>query len=170
MFILISIHIDWRRLSKFKFLTSQDHLSHYRNRVLYWVSEALGKPCITLGKHFAECSTRQRGLAKEFIGNNLFVEAFMSGTRQSLCRVPVGTGQWKVTVTVASDGDKAFVEFQANRHSAKRAPVAPTPISVARVQTGTWQRRSLCRVPAGMALDKGAPVAHHASHFVECLG
>jgi hypothetical protein len=63
------------------------------------VHVAVGKGSITLDKRFAECITRQRGLVEQFIGNGLFAEYFMSGTRQI-----------KVTVTTPSDGDRAFTE------------------------------------------------------------
>jgi hypothetical protein len=83
-----------------------------------------------LDKRFAECTPRQRGLDEQFIGNDLFAEYFILGTRQSLCRVSASNQQRKVVVTAPSDGDIAFVECQASRHSTKRAPVGPTPISM----------------------------------------
>jgi hypothetical protein len=49
---------------------------------------ALGKAPIALGKGFAECRTRQRALGKEPVGKGFFVECHISGTWQSLCRVP----------------------------------------------------------------------------------
>ena len=54
---------------------------HYRILVLRRVQAALGKS-------FAECRTRQRALGKEFVGKEFFAECHLSGTRQSLCRVP----------------------------------------------------------------------------------
>jgi hypothetical protein len=57
--------------------------NHYRNRRLCWVPEALGKALKTLGKVFAECRTRQRGLGTQCIDKALFAEYFFSGTRQS---------------------------------------------------------------------------------------
>jgi hypothetical protein len=57
--------------------------SHYRNRRLCRVPEALGKPLKTLSKGFAECRTRQRGLGTQCIGKAVFTEYFFSGTRQS---------------------------------------------------------------------------------------
>ena len=98
---------------------------HYRNRVLCRVSKTLGKGYFTLGKGFAECNTRQRTLGELYIGNSLFAEYFLSGTRQRLCRVPFGTRQRKVTVTAPSDGDGSFAEC-LRRHSAKTGPVDPT--------------------------------------------
>ena len=63
-------------------------MMHYRILVLCRVQAALGKARFTLGKGFAECRTRQRALAKEFVGKEFFAECHLSGTRQSLCRVP----------------------------------------------------------------------------------
>jgi hypothetical protein len=101
------------------------------------VSETHGKGYSTLGKGFAECNTRQRTLGELYIGNSLFAEYFLSGTRQRLCRVSFGTRQRKVTVTAPSDGDGSFAEcipwHSANRPilpsvrpSAKTGPVDPT--------------------------------------------
>jgi hypothetical protein len=56
---------------------------HYRNRRLCRVPEALSKVLKTLGKVFAECRTRQRGLGTQCIGKAFFAEYFFSGTRQS---------------------------------------------------------------------------------------
>jgi hypothetical protein len=56
---------------------------HYRNRHLCRVPEALGKALKTLGKGFAECRTRQRGLGTQCIGKAYCAEYFFSGTRQS---------------------------------------------------------------------------------------
>jgi hypothetical protein len=101
------------------------------------VSETHGKDYFTLGKAFAECNTRQRTLGELYIGNSLFAEYFLSGTRQRLCRVPSGTRQRKVTVTAPSDGDVSFAEcllwhsakrpiLPSVRPSAKTGPVSPT--------------------------------------------
>ena len=49
---------------------------------------ALGKAQFALGKGFVECCTRQRPLGKECVGKGIFAECLLSGTRQSLCRVP----------------------------------------------------------------------------------
>jgi hypothetical protein len=40
---------------------------------------------------FAECDTRQRKLGELYIGNGFFAEYFLSGTRQTLCQVSLGT-------------------------------------------------------------------------------
>jgi hypothetical protein len=63
------------------------------------VPEALGKALKTLGKLFAECRTRQRGLGIQCIGKAIFAEYFFSGTRQR-----------KAAVTVTDDGDGVFAE------------------------------------------------------------
>jgi hypothetical protein len=57
--------------------------NHYRNRRLCRVPEALDKALKTLGKLFAECRTRQRGLGIQCFGKAVFAEYFFSGTRQS---------------------------------------------------------------------------------------
>jgi hypothetical protein len=89
------------------------------------VSQTLGKDYFTLGKGFAECKTRQRTLGELYIGNSLFAEYFLSGTRQRFCRVPFDTRQRKVTVTAPSDGDGSFAECLL-WHSAKTGLVGPT--------------------------------------------
>ena len=130
---------------------------HYRTQLLCRVSQTLGKGYFTLGKSFAECNTRQRTLGELYIGNDLFVEYFLSDTRQR-----------KVTVTAPSDGDGSFAECLL-RHSAKRPILpsvcyhgprqrrlqwAPPPVPVPRALVGTRQRRLLCRVASGLALGK----------------
>jgi hypothetical protein len=72
--------------------------------------EALGKAQKTLGKNFAECDTRQRELGEQYIDNDFFAEYFLSGTRQRLCRVSLGTRQTKVAVTATGNGDDTFAE------------------------------------------------------------
>jgi hypothetical protein len=107
---------------------------HYRTQLLCRVSQTLGKGYFTLGKGFVECNTRQRTLGELYIGNSLFAEYFLSGTRQRICRVSFDTRQRKVTVTAPSDGDGSFaecreanfVECLLSRPSAKTAPVGPS--------------------------------------------
>jgi hypothetical protein len=105
---------------------------HCRNRLLCRVPQALVKALKTLGKRFAECDTRERGLDKLYIGNDLFAECIMSGTQQTVCRVPSGARQRKVTMTSTSDDDK----------------------NLSSVINYTQERGSLCRVSVGLALDK----------------
>jgi hypothetical protein len=122
----------------------------------------------TLGKGFTECNTRQRTLGELYIGNGLFAEYFLSGTRQRICRVPFDTRQRKVTVTAPSDDDGSFAECLL-WHSAKRPILlsvcyhgprqrrlqwAPPPVPVPRALVGTRQRRLFCRVSSGLALGK----------------
>ena len=74
------------------------------------MSEALGKAWKTLGEDFAECDTRQRKLGELYIGNDFFAEHFLSGTRQRLYRVSLGTRQRKVAITAPGDGNEAVAE------------------------------------------------------------
>jgi hypothetical protein len=142
--------------------------NHYRTQLLCRVSQTLGKGYFTLGKGFVECNTRQRTLGELYIGNSLFAEYFLSGTRQRICRVPFDTRQRKVTVTAPSDGDGSFAECLL-WHSAKRPILpsvcyhgprqrrlqwAPPPVPVLRALVGSRQRRLLCRVSSGLALGK----------------
>jgi hypothetical protein len=104
-FINISItNIHKNKYHKFhKHSFHKSPLSHYRNRALCRVPEALGKV-------FVECDTRQRKLGEQYISNDFFAEYFLSGTRQRLCRVSLGTRQRKVVVTTPGNGDGAFAE------------------------------------------------------------
>jgi hypothetical protein len=92
----------------------------------------------------------------------------LSGNRQRICRVPFGTRQRKVVVTVPSDGNGSFAECFL-WHSAmrpilpsvsyhgprqRRLQWAPPPVPVSRALVGTRQRRLLCRVSSGLALGK----------------
>jgi hypothetical protein len=85
-------------------------IRHYRNRRLCRVPEALGKALKTLGKLFAECRTRQRGLDIQCIGKAVFAEYFFSGTRQRGLPSARSTRQRKAAVTVTVDGDGAFAK------------------------------------------------------------
>jgi hypothetical protein len=57
------------------------------NLVALLYTASLGVPQKTLGKSFAECHPRQSLLGLNLDGKQLFAECFLSGTRQSLCRV-----------------------------------------------------------------------------------
>jgi hypothetical protein len=109
---------------------------HYRMQLLCRVSQTLGKGYFTLGKCFAECNTRQRTLGELYIGNSLFAEYFLSGTRQR-----------KVTVTAPSDGDRSFAECLLSRPSAKTTPVGPTASPCAEIRQRGQFKNKLCRVP-----------------------
>jgi hypothetical protein len=91
---------------------------HYRNRRLCRVPEALGKALKTLGKIFAECHTRQRGLDIQCISKAVFVEYFFRALGKVVCRVPESTRQRKAAVTTTGDGGGVFAECPG-RHSAK---------------------------------------------------
>ena len=67
---------------------------HYRTQWICRVPGALGKAQFALGKGFAECCTRQRPLGKKWVGKDVFAECLLSGTRQSLCRVPDTRQSW----------------------------------------------------------------------------
>lgn len=77
---------------------------HYWRRFLCRVPQSLGKQSNVLGKPFAECHTLQKLLSECDVGNDLFVEYLLSGTRQRVYRVSNNTRQSKVVVTTASDG------------------------------------------------------------------
>ena len=68
--------------------------THYRTPWVCRVPETLGKRHKTLGKWFAECNTRRTALAKNSDGKANFAECLLSGTRQSLCRVPDTRQSW----------------------------------------------------------------------------
>ena len=65
---------------------------HYWRRPLCRGPRALGKGPKALGKGFAERRPRQRALRKKnLMAKRLFAEGHLSGTRQSLFRVPTTT-------------------------------------------------------------------------------
>jgi hypothetical protein len=130
IYTILYLKHQFQRSSRVIFLQITPH--HYRNQLLCRVSETHDKGYFTLGKGFAECNTRQRTLGELYIGNSIFAEHFLTGTRQRLCRVPFGTRQRKVTVTAPSDGDGSFAECHGD----------------------TRQRRFICRVSGGLALGK----------------
>jgi hypothetical protein len=64
------------------------------------------------GECFTECDTQQRKLGELYIGNDFFVEYFLLGTRQRICRVSAVTRQRnKVVVTMTVNGDGARAEL-----------------------------------------------------------
>jgi hypothetical protein len=141
-------------------------LSTFDKELLYRaLPESAPLPCVsdTRQRQFytrqmlCECNTRQRTLGELYIGNSLFAEYYLSGTRQR-----------KVTVTAPSNGDGSFAECRL-WHSAKRSMLpsvcsrgprqrltqwAPLPVPVPRALVGTRQRRLLCRVSVGQVLGK----------------
>ena len=65
---------------------------HYRTEHLCRGPRALGKGLKALAKGFAERRPRQRALGKKKLtAKRLFAEGHLSGTRQSLFRVPTMT-------------------------------------------------------------------------------
>ena len=60
---------------------------HYRISLLCRVPQTLGKALNTLGKCFAECSTRHTAHGDCLLGKGVFAECFSSSTWQTLCRV-----------------------------------------------------------------------------------
>jgi hypothetical protein len=129
----------------------------------------------TLGRVFAECRTRQRGLGTQCIGKAFFAEYFFSGTRQRLCQVLGSTRQRKAAVTVPSDGDGVFVEC-LRWHSTKVTPLSsvcrpaldkesvsgvPMSGSLLSALYDTRQSELLCRVPKPL---------HSAKNLYRCPG
>jgi hypothetical protein len=123
--------------------------SHYQNRRLCRVPEALGKALKTLGKSFAECHTRQRGLGTQCIGKAFFAEYFFSGTRQ---RKPV--------VTAPGDGDDVFAECLPGSTRQR--------IHLCRVPPGTLDKNLLERVPMSGSLPSASMALGKACFFAEC--
>jgi hypothetical protein len=137
---------------------------HYRNRRLCRVPEALGKALKTLGKRFAECWSRQRGLDTQCIGKAVFAEYFFSGTRQR-----------KAAITAMGDGDGVFAEC-LRRHSTKELPLpsvfltaldkesargVPMLGTLSSAWYGTRQSVLLCRVSEPL---------HSAKNLYQCPG
>jgi hypothetical protein len=113
---------------------------HYRN-------QALGKALKTVGKRFAECRTRQRGLGTQCIGKAVFVEYFFSGTRQSGLRSarPLGKEKQPLRRRVTETESLPSVCLTAlSKESARGVPMSGTLSSA---WYGTRQSVLLCRVP-----------------------
>ena len=81
MLILINTKQIWQLLN------FQDCNLHYRNLEVCRVPTAHGEAQKTLGKGFAVCYARQIALGVYRVGKRFFAECFLSGTRQTLCRV-----------------------------------------------------------------------------------
>jgi hypothetical protein len=134
---------------------------HYRNQTLCRVPEALGKPWKTLDKVFDESDTRQRELGEQYIGNSFFVEYFLSGTRQRLCRVSLGTQQRKVVVTTTSNRDGTFAGKEITS-----LPSAHQP-TLGKGTTNGALCQFLCRV-LYKALGKGTLLVPRCAFSAEC--
>jgi hypothetical protein len=85
--------------------------AQYQNRTLYWVTEASAKP----EKHSAKSDTRQRKLGELYIGNDHFVEYFLSGR---ICRVSLGTRQRKALVAI-SGTSSIYIHAAMHAHTHK---------------------------------------------------
>jgi hypothetical protein len=105
-----------------------------------------------LGKAFAECHTRHTSHGKLLDGKEMFVECFLSGTRQSLCWVPSRPSAKKSDM----DGDKTVMESlpsaRTARHSAKTSYFFFEKCFAECHTAGTRQSprffwKMLCRVP-----------------------
>jgi hypothetical protein len=125
------------------------------------VPEALDKPWKTLDKVFAECDTRQRGLVEQYISNGFFAEYFLSGTRQILCWVSLGTRQRKVTVTAPGNRDNVFAECLPFYTHQRRHQRVPLSVSLPSALGGTRQSLLLCRVSGSQ---------HSAKNLYRCPG
>ena len=85
-------------------ILSSNSLTALFRRGLYSLLEAAALPSVfTLGKGFAECSTRQSPLGKNFLGKGSLPSVFYRGTRQNkkqFCRV-LGAALGKIFSAVA---------------------------------------------------------------------
>jgi hypothetical protein len=141
-------------MSKYILKTIQPkYRKHYRNRRLCRVPKALGKPLKTLGKGFAECRTRQRGLGTQCIDKAFFAEYFFSDTRQ--IGLPSVRGHSAKKSSCYGAGWRRrrsyLCRVSAWQHSTKNPPEG-SPCQV------------LCRV-LGMALGKACFFAECQSHY-----
>jgi hypothetical protein len=143
------------------FVWSHKQRYHYRTQLFCRVLQALGKSQKTLDKDFDECSSRQRGLGKLYIGNSFFAKNFLLGTRQSLCRVSRDTRQEKSPSRRQVTVMEPLLSVTSNtrqRSPLCRVPTGPTlskegysvgplPVPLTRAPGGTHQTSPLCRVP-----------------------
>jgi len=133
-------------------------LYHYRTRVLCRVSQTLGKGRKTLGKFFAECSTRRSVHGLSSTGEAGFAECLFSGTRQTfaVCQAALGKKSWNGTDEQANGtGRRKLCRVPEPWHSAKIQTLPSANLAalgevwiVAECHTsGTRQRFKLRRVP-----------------------
>ena len=152
------------------------HVScHYRTSKLCRVSD-------TLGKVFAECNTRQTTLGKESHGNADFAECHITGTRQTICRVP-----WhSVNKPRGATPGPALCRVSNGRHSAKFKVLpsvlvrhsAKSPSRGAAMcghvaispSAGTRQTFKSLTSASTLALGKVAALLTCAGPFAECFG
>jgi hypothetical protein len=99
-------------------------------------------PCvITLGKGFAECSTRQSPLGKILLGKEILPSAFYQDTRQNInifCRVPQAA-LGKIFPAVTAPAINGYFAECSSKYSAKKI---------------YFLSKKLCRVPPTQALGK----------------
>jgi hypothetical protein len=140
---------------------------HYRNRWLCRVPEALDKALKTLGKGFAECRTRQRGLGTQCIDKPSLPSTFSRALGKE--KQPLRRRVMESASLPSAPGDTLqrsyLCRVSARQHSAKNPPLP----------SATWDTRQrirqrgspcqvLCRV-LGMALDKACFFAECQSHY-----
>jgi hypothetical protein len=70
-----------------KLFALRRQIVQYHVKRHYW-TRVLCRGPQTLGKGFVEGGPRQRALGKFWVGEEVFTEGYLSGTRQSLCRGP----------------------------------------------------------------------------------
>jgi hypothetical protein len=135
----------------------RDMYTHYRNRRL--LPSALGKALKTLGKVFAECRTRQRGLGTQCIGKAFFVEYFFSGTRQR-----------KAVVMAPVDGGGVFAECLPDSTRQRIRQRGPHVRYFA--ECLVWHSAKCASLPSARAITLGKePILVPRSwFFVECYG
>jgi hypothetical protein len=124
--------------------------THYQNRTLCRVSEALGKASKTLGKVFVECRTRQRALANSTSTKAYLPSTFFRvlGTEFADCQGVLG--KEKSSSRRRGDGDGVFAECLLI-HSAKKLLLY----------------QLLCRVPTGQHLAKNPSAGPFVRFFAE---
>jgi hypothetical protein len=123
-------------------------LKNYRNRRLCRVPETLGKALKTLGKGFAECRTRQRGLGTQCMGKAFFAEYFFSGTRQRKAAVTALVTEAVLSVPGDTRQRSYLCRVSVRQHSAKNPPErVPMSGSLSSAWYDTRQSVLLCRVP-----------------------
>ena len=123
---------------------------HYRIHRLCRVPQALGKAWNTLGKDFAECNTRQRAHSKKINGKGLFAECYLSGTPQSICRVPKNTRQRKALDKIKTEKNPEKNSKKNLLNQVRHPPANARPCGIFRVKftcfaAGGIQTRDLSR-------------------------
>jgi hypothetical protein len=111
-----------------------------------WLPNAAIKPKKTIDKLFTEYDFRQKRFGELYINKGLFIEYFLSDTRQSPSRMSTGTRQRKLAVTVPSDGHgvpvirqrglfyRMSVVLALSKEGSSR-PLLPAPLSSTMIVT-----------------------------------